>query len=62
MLEPHRDGMPKRKINLRLPSQTLSLLQNCAWLSGTFGFNCDIRVQYNNEDSKGTANPSRFAR
>jgi hypothetical protein len=45
MLEPHRDGMRERKINLQLPSRTSSLLQDCASLAGTFGFNCGIRAE-----------------
>jgi hypothetical protein len=45
MLERRRDGMRERKINLKLSSRTPSLLQDCPSLSGTFGFNCGIRVQ-----------------
>jgi hypothetical protein len=44
-LETYRDGVRERKINLKLRSRTPSLLQDCASLSGMFGFNCGIRVQ-----------------
>jgi hypothetical protein len=38
------DGVVERKIILKLRSRTL--LQDCAYASGTFGFNCGIRVEF----------------
>jgi hypothetical protein len=43
MFELHRDGVVERKIILQLRSRTPSLLQDCASLPATFGFNCGIR-------------------
>ncbi|MGB7947031.1 MAG: hypothetical protein WCH75_05050, partial [Candidatus Binatia bacterium] len=37
MLKPHRDGVRKRKIILKLSSRTPSLLQDCASLSALLG-------------------------
>jgi hypothetical protein len=45
MLKPDRDNGRDRKIILKLPSRTPSLLQDCASLPATSEFNYGIRAQ-----------------